>query len=1059
MSRFFIDRPIFAWVLAIVVMALGTLSIFQLPIERYPDIAPPTVRISANYSGASAKTVEDSVTQVLEQQIRGIDNLLYFSSTSSSSGQVRISLTFAQGTDPDTAQVQVQNSISGSLNRLPQVVQQQGVTVSKSQGDSLMVIGIYDTTRKMSTVEISDYLINHVEPVLSRINGVGETNVFGSQYAMRIWLDPQKLNSYSLMPSDIRNAIEAQNTQVTAGEIGAQPAPPDQYLNVNVTALSRLQTPEQFGNIVLKAQPGGAIVYLKDVARVELGAENYSVSTGLNGYPSSGMSVSLATGANALQVADNIRLEMQNLEKQLPAGLKIAYPRDSTPFVTASIKGVVKTLIEAIILVVIVMFVFLQNWRATIIPAIAVPVVLLGTFGILAVLGLSINTLTLFAMVLAIGLLVDDAIVVVENVERVMQEQQLDARQATIESMQEITGALIGITLVLSAVFLPMAFFGGSIGVIYQQFSITIVSAMVLSVLVALTLTPALCATLLKPDHQKGFDLEEELALQKNCDVQKESNPHKNFQQRGFFGWFNRSFEHLQQGYKNAVAWLISWPKLFMLGFAVISALMLLVYASLPTSFLPDEDQGSLNVQFTLKEGAPLRETEQIGQQVSDYFLTKEKNNLNTVMIVLGRNFAGNGQNVGQAYVSLKHWDARKGEENSADAIIERANTYFKKVPDVRINVNAPSIVRGLGQSNGFNFWLQDVNNAGRDALIAAQERIVNKANDNPNLRNVRMSGLEDKTQLHLNIDQAKAAVMGLSQSDINSTLSAAWGGVYVNDFIDRGRIKRVYLQGDMQARSKPEDLDKWYVRGTNGQMASFASFSTTDWIRNPQLLQRFNGISSMEINGNVAKGYSSGEAMNTMQQLVNAEKGYGLAWSGLSYQEQQTTQLGVWLYVVSIVFIFLCLAALYESWTIPTAVMLVIPLGVLGAVLLTKLSGFSNDIYFQVAILATIGLSTKNAILIVEFAAAAQDKGSDILDAALEGARLRLRPIIMTSLAFVAGVIPLVFSTGAGAVSRQEIGVSIVGGVLFGTVLAVFYVPLFFVLVRKLFAGKNVPA
>ncbi|RYY78710.1 MAG: efflux RND transporter permease subunit [Moraxellaceae bacterium] len=1035
MSRFFIDRPIFAWVLAIVVMALGTLSIFQLPIERYPDIAPPTVRISANYSGASAKTVEDSVTQVLEQQIRGIDNLLYFSSTSSSSGQVRISLTFAQGTDPDTAQVQVQNSISGSLNRLPQVVQQQGVTVSKSQGDSLMVIGIYDTSRKMSTVEISDYLINHVEPVLSRINGVGETNVFGSQYAMRIWLDPQKLNSYSLMPSDIRNAIEAQNTQVTAGEIGAQPAPPDQYLNVNVTALSRLQTPEQFGDIVLKAQPGGAIVYLKDVARVELGAENYSVSTGLNGYPSSGMSVSLATGANALQVADNIRLEMQKLEKQLPAGLKIAYPRDSTPFVTASIKGVVKTLIEAIILVVIVMFVFLQNWRATIIPAIAVPVVLLGTFGILAVLGLSINTLTLFAMVLAIGLLVDDAIVVVENVERVMQEQQLDARQATIQSMQEITGALIGITLVLSAVFLPMAFFGGSIGVIYQQFSITIVSAMVLSVLVALTLTPALCATLLKPDHQK--------------------DP----QQGGFFGWFNRSFERLQNGYKNKVARLICWPKLFMAGFVAISALVLLAYSSLPTSFLPDEDQGSLNVQFTLKEGAPLRETEQIGQQVSNYFLTKEKNNLNTVMIVLGRNFAGNGQNVGQAYVSLKHWDARKGEENSADAIIERANKYFKKVPDVRINVNAPSIVRGLGQSNGFNFWLQDVNNAGRDALIAAQERIVNEANDNPNLRNVRMSGLEDKTQLHLNIDQGKAAVMGLSQSDINSTLSSAWGGVYVNDFIDRGRIKRVYLQGDMQARSKPEDLAKWYVRGTNGQMTSFASFSTTDWIRNPQLLQRFNGISSMEINGNVAKGYSSGEAMNTMQQLVNSEKGYGLAWSGLSYQEQQTTQQGAWLYVVSIVFIFLCLAALYESWTIPTAVMLVIPLGVLGAVLLTKLTGFSNDIYFQVAILATIGLSTKNAILIVEFAAAAQDKGSDILEAALEGARLRLRPIIMTSLAFVAGVIPLVFSTGAGAVSRQEIGVSIVGGVLFGTVLAVFYVPLFFVLVRKLFAAKNIQA
>ncbi len=1031
MSRFFIDRPIFAWVLAIFVMALGVLSLLSLPIERYPDIAPPTVSISTSYSGASAKTVEDSVTQVLEQQIRGIDNLLYFSSTSSASGQVRISLTFAQGTDPDTAQVQVQNSISSTLNRLPQVVQQQGVRVSKSQGDSLMVLGIYDTSGKMNNVEIADYLVNHIEPVLSRINGVGDTNVFGSQYAMRIWLKPEQLNNYSLMPSDIRAAIEAQNTQVTAGELGALPAPKDQYLNVNVTALSRLQTVEEFENIVLKAQSNGAVVRLKDVANVELGAESYQSYIALNGYQASGMSINLATGSNALQVAQEIRAAVTQVEQQLPAGLKVAYPRDSTPFVQESIKGVIKTLIEAIILVVLIMFLFLQNWRATIIPAIAVPVVLLGTFGVLAVLGFSINTLTLFAMVLAIGLLVDDAIVVVENVERIMAAKQVTAKEATIESMQEISSALIGITLVLSAVFLPMAFFGGSIGVIYRQFSVTIVSAMVLSVLMALTLTPALCATLLKPSHNTAATT-------------------------GFFAWFNRSFERIQQRYKSIVAKIISWPKLLMAGFALICIGIFFTNSHLATSFLPEEDQGSLNVQFTLQEGVPLSETQKVGKLVSDYFQTQEKQNLNTVMVITGRNFSGSGQNVGQSFVSLKNWSERKGKENSAAAIIERANKHFKNLPDVRVNVNAPSVVRGLGQSNGFEFWLQDLNSAGRDELIAAQKSIVDTASENPNFRNVRLGGLEDKTQLHLDIDQAKAAIMGLKQTDINATLSAAWGGVYVNDFIDRGRIKRVYMQGIAEARSKPEDLAQWYVRGNDGNMASFSSFTNASWIKSPQLLQRFNGISALQINGNTAEGYSSGSAMQIMQNLVNEKKNFGLSWSGLSYQEQVSNKQGVWLYVASIIFIFLCLAALYESWSIPTAVLLVIPLGVLGALVFTKLAGFTNDIYFQVAILATIGLSTKNAILIVEFAASAQAQGMSIVESALEGAYLRLRPIIMTSLAFMASVLPLVFATGAGAVSRQEIGVSVVGGVLFGTVLAVLYVPLFFVLVRTLFSSKH---
>lgn len=1027
MSRFFIYRPIFACVLAILVMALGLLSIIKLPIERYPDIAPPQVSISATYRGATAKTVEDSVTQILEQQIRGIDNLLYFSSSSSASGQARLNLTFAQGTDPNVAQVQVQNSISSTLSRLPQSVQEQGVTVTKSQGDALMVLGAYDTSRKMSSVQISDYLVNHIEPVLGRISGIGETSVFGSQYAMRIWLNPDKLNSYALMPSDIRAAVEAQNTQVTAGEIGALPAPQDQYLNVNVTALSRLQTPEQFQNIVIKAQQNGAIVYLKDVARVELGAESYQVYTQLNGYPSSGISISLANGANALKVSEDIRAEVKRIETQLPAGLKVAYARDSVPFVEASIHGVIKTLIEAIILVVAVMFIFLHNWRATLIPAIAVPVVLLGTFGILAVMGFSINTLTLFAMVLAIGLLVDDAIVVVENVERIMAEQAIDAKEATLQSMQEISGALIGITLVLSAVFLPMAFFGGSIGVIYRQFSVTIVAAMILSVLVALTLTPALCAVLLKAKHQ-------------------------HVAKKGWGAWFDRHFNALQDNYKNLVARVINWPKIFMLGFLGICGLVAWGYLSLPTSFLPDEDQGALNVQFTLKEGAPLKQTEQVGKLVADYFLTKEKNNLNVVMIVLGRNSSGVGQNVGQSYISLKHWDDRKGKDNSAEAIIDRANAHFKKLADVKVNVNAPSMVRGLGQASGFEFWLQDINSKGREALVNAQRQIVDAAGDIPQLKNVRLTGLEDKTQLHLDIDQTKAAIMNLRQTDINSTIGAAWGGVYINDFIDRGRIKRVYMQGDQQFRAAPEDLTRWYVRGEDGSMSSFASFTSSQWVKNPQLLQRFNGISALQINGNSKQGYSSGDAMRSMEKLVNQQDGFGLEWSGLSYQERLGNQQAVWLYVISILFIFLCLAALYESWSIPTAVMLVIPLGVLGAVLFTHLAKFSNDIYFQVAILATIGLSTKNAILIVEFAAAAQAEGKSVMDAALEGARLRLRPIIMTSLAFAAGVLPLVFASGAGAVSRQEIGISIIGGVVFGTLLAMLYVPLFFVIVRTLF-------
>jgi multidrug efflux pump len=1002
LSSFFIARPIFAWVLSICIMALGTISILTLPIEQYPDIAPPGVNVTANYPGASAKTVEDSVTQILEQQIKGIDGLLYFSSSSSSAGQARISLSFDQNTNPDTAQVQVQNAVNQALSRLPQEVQQQGITVTKSQGDSLLVFALYDESGTRSSVDISDYMVSTLQDPLSRVDGVGEITVFGAQYAMRIWLDPHKLNSYGLMPSDVRTAIEAQNTQITAGELGALPTRDGQALNATVTALSRLQTVSQFENIILRTQTNGAVVLLKDVARVERGAESYQTSTRLNGKPASGMSIQLASGANALETAERVKAEVTRLTASMPAGLKVAYPRDSTPFVEASVNGVIKTLAEAIVLVIIVMFLFLQSWRATLIPAIAVPVVLLGTFGVLSVLGYSINTLTLFAMVLAIGLLVDDAIVVVENVERVMHEQNVDARQATLISMKEISGALVGIAMVLAAVFLPMAFFGGSVGIIYRQFSVTLVSAMVLSAIVALTLSPALGATLLKPANEK----------------------HK---QRKFFTWFNRKVEQGQSGYRTKLVAVLGKPKIFMIIFVGITAVLGWQYTRMNTGFLPQEDQGSVMVQFSTPVGTTLAETEKVGNQIADYFLTKEKNNLNVIFMVMGRNNAGSGQNVGMAFAGLKHWDDREGSENTAAA------------------------VRGLGQSSGFELWLQDAENKGRDALITAQNNVLKAANADSDLAAVRLNSLEDKAQLQVDIDQRKASALGLAQADISNTLSSAWGGSYINDFIDRGRVKRVYLQGEANYRSLPQDIGQWYVRGATGQMTPFSSFSSVKWQMGPQMLQRFNGLSAVQLQGSAATGESSGGAMDKMQQLVDQQQGFNLQWSGLSYQEKLAGGQTIWLYLASIIFIFLCLAALYESWSIPVSVMLVIPLGLIGAVVAASLAGFVNDIYFQVAMLTTIGLSAKNAILIVEFAAAKLEAGQALMDAIIEGAGQRLRPIIMTSLAFVAGVLPLAVSTGAGAVSRKEIGIAVTGGMISGTLLSIFFVPLFFLLVRRL--------
>jgi multidrug efflux pump len=1028
LPRFFIHRPIFAWVLAIWIMAMGAIAVATLAVEQYPDIAPPQVNITANYNGASAQTVEDSVTQVIEQQIKGIDHLLYFSSTSSSSGQARISVTFDQSADPDIAQVQVQNSVNQALNRLPQEVQQQGVTVAKSQGDSLMVVSLYDTSRRMTRVDVADYLVSNLQDPISRLPGVGEINVFGAQYAMRIWLDPHKLNAYQLMPGDVRSAIEEQNTQVTAGELGALPTGPQQALNATVTAQSRLHTPEQFRDIILATLPSGASVRLGEVARVEIGAENYQTSSFLNGYPASGFSVSLSSGANALETADAVRAEIQRLSPTFPPGIKVAYPRDSTPFVRVSVEGVVHTLVEAIILVVAVMYLFLQNWRATLIPAITVPVVLLGTFGILALAGFTINTLTLFAMVLAIGLLVDDAIVVVENVERIMHEEHLPPRAATERSMGQITGALVGITVVLGAVFLPMALFGGSTGIIYRQFSITIASAMALSALVALTLTPALCATLLKP-------------------AEKERRPGR------FFRWFNRAVERSQHGYQRRLGRLLGRPRRWMALYALIVVAMVALYLRMPTGFLPVEDQGQVMVQFTTPEGTPMATTEALAQRISDYFMTEEKANLEAIFLVVGRNNAGTGQNAGQGFLALKPWDQRD-RHNTAAAIIERASRHFRAVPDAKVSILAPPAVRGLGQSSGFELWIRDTDGAGRAALDAAQAQVIAQAGDDPQLTAVRLNGLGDKAQLQVDIDHAQASALGLAQDDVNATLSTAWGGSYVNDFIDRGRVKRVYVQGDAPFRSLPEDIGQWYVRGSNGRMAPFDSFASTRWTRGPQLQQRFNGIAAAQLQGSAAAGISSGVAMRKMRALVSQQPGFDLQWSGLSYQEQLSSNQTLWLYAASIAFIFLCLAALYESWSIPVAVLLVIPLGVLGTVAATTVAGLANDIYFQVGLLTTIGLSAKNAILIVEFAEARRRAGQSPLAAALEGARLRLRPIVMTSLAFVAGVIPLALSTGAGAASRREIGTGVIGGMVSGTLLAVLLVPLFFVLVRRASPG-----
>ncbi|MCL1075859.1 efflux RND transporter permease subunit [Shewanella dokdonensis] len=1035
LARFFIDRPVFAWVIAIIIMLTGVFAIVSLPIAQYPDVAPPTINISASYTGADAQTVENSVTQVLEQQLTGIDGLLYFSS-SSSSGRAQISVVFEQGTDPDTAQVQVQNKVQQVTSRLPTAVQSQGVTVTKSQTDFLMVFSLYDATDKASSYDVADFLASNMQDPIARLEGVGDVRVFGAQHAMRIWLDPAKLAAYELIPADITSALRVQNAQVAAGSIGELPTVDGQELNATVTAQSMLQTPEQFREIIVKHNYNGADVKLKDVARVELGSESYSFQPRLNGHPASGMAINLAPGANALTTATLVKDTVARMASTFPDGYQVAYPRDSTDFIRVSIEEVVKTLLEAVLLVVLVMWIFLQNWRATLIPAIAVPVVLLGTFGVLQAFGYSINTLTMFGMVLSIGLLVDDAIVVVENVERLMREEKLSPRAATIKSMHEISSALIGIAVVLSAVFLPMAFFGGSTGVIYRQFSITIVSSMILSVLVALTLSPTLCASLLKPSAHEH-------------------------EAKGLFIWFNRNFDRFSASYGRGVARVLQRPLRWMLVYGLIIAALAGAMSHLPGGFLPNEDQGILMVQYNLPTGASVKRTRAVAKQIQHYFMTEEKDNLKTIFTISGFSFGGSGQNAGMAFIALKNWDQRPGARNSAQAIAERASHYFASIRDARVFAMSPPPVRGLGRSSGFSYQLLATVGTDRAQLSQYRDVLLNAARQDPLLTSIREGSLSDTPELKVHIDSAKASALGLSLSDVNNTLSTAWAGSYVNDFIDKSRVKKVYVQGDAPYRSQPDDLRYWYVRGTDSQgrvaMTPFSAFSDVTWGAGPQSLNRFNGYASYEIQG-AANGISSGEAMNEIVRLADAlpSGATTYAWSGLSYQEQLSGGQSTLLYSISILVVFLCLAALYESWTVPLSVIMVIPLGVIGAALAAMLRGLENDIYFQVALLTTIGLSSKNAILIVEFAEVAYERGMTALDAAMEGAKLRLRPILMTSMAFIFGTLPLAVSTGAGAASRMSIGTGIVGGTLTATVLAIFLVPLFFVLVRKLFPARR---
>ncbi|PZT61531.1 aminoglycoside/multidrug transporter subunit AcrD [Escherichia coli] len=1033
MANFFIDRPIFAWVLVILLCLTGTLAIFSLPVEQYPDLAPPNVRVTANYPGASAQTLENTVTQVIEQNMTGLDNLMYMSSQSSGTGQASVTLSFKAGTDPDEAVQQVQNQLQSAMRKLPQAVQNQGVTVRKTGDTNILTIAFVSTDGSMDKQDIADYVASNIQDPLSRVNGVGDIDAYGSQYSMRIWLDPAKLNSFQMTAKDVTDAIESQNAQIAVGQLGGTPSVDKQALNATINAQSLLQTPEQFRDITLRVNQDGSEVRLGDVATVEMGAEKYDYLSRFNGKPASGLGVKLASGANEMATAELVLNRLDELAQYFPHGLEYKVAYETTSFVKASIEDVVKTLLEAIALVFLVMYLFLQNFRATLIPTIAVPVVLMGTFSVLYAFGYSVNTLTMFAMVLAIGLLVDDAIVVVENVERIMSEEGLTPREATRKSMGQIQGALVGIAMVLSAVFIPMAFFGGTTGAIYRQFSITIVAAMVLSVLVAMILTPALCATLLKP-LKKG----------------------EHHGQKGFFAWFNQMFNRNAERYEKGVAKILHRSLRWIVIYVLLLGGMVFLFLRLPTSFLPLEDRGMFTTSVQLPSGSTQQQTLKVVEQIEKYYFTHEKDNIMSVFATVGSGPGGNGQNVARMFIRLKDWSERDSKTGTSFAIIERATKAFNKIKEARVIASSPPAISGLGSSAGFDMELQDHAGAGHDALMAARNQLLALAAENPELTRVRHNGLDDSPQLQIDIDQRKAQALGVAIDDINDTLQTAWGSSYVNDFIDRGRVKKVYIQGDSEFRSAPSDLGKWFVRGSDNAMTPFSAFATTRWLYGPERLVRYNGSAAYEIQGENATGFSSGDAMTKMEELANSlPAGTTWAWSGLSLQEKLASGQALSLYAVSILVVFLCLAALYESWSVPFSVILVIPLGLLGAALAAWMRDLNNDVYFQVALLTTIGLSSKNAILIVEFAEAAVAEGYSLSRAALRAAQTRLRPIIMTSLAFIAGVMPLAIATGAGANSRIAIGTGIIGGTLTATLLAIFFVPLFFVLVKRLFAGK----
>jgi multidrug efflux pump len=1034
MARFFIDRPIFAWVIAIIVMLAGVLSIMKLPVSQYPNIAPPTVVISANYPGASAKTMEDTVTQVIEQRMTGIDHLRYISATSDSFGNAQLTLTFNAEADPDIAQVQVQNKLQLAMPLLPQEVQAQGVSVAKSSSGFLMVLGFVSEDGSLDKNDISDYVGSNVQDPMSRVAGVGEIQLFGAQYAMRIWLDPLKLTQYNLTSQDIIASIREQNAQVSAGQLGGAPSIAGQELNATVSAQSRLKTAEEFKKIIIKSDTAGAKVFLEDVARVELGAESYSVESFYNGKSASGLAIKLATGANALATAERVRAKVDELKPFFPQGLDVVYPYDTTPFVEKSIEGVVHTLIEAVVLVFVIMYLFLQNFRATLIPTIAVPVVLLGTFAILSATGFSINTLTMFAMVLAIGLLVDDAIVVVENVERVMSEEGLSPIEATKKSMDQITGALVGIGLTLSAVFVPMAFMSGSTGVIYRQFSVTIVSAMALSVMVAIILTPALCATMLKP-IAKGHHAVD----------------------TGFFGWFNRNFDKMTMRYESSVAAMIKRAGRVMLIYLALTIAVGWIFMRMPTAFLPDEDQGMLFTQAILPTNSTQESTNKVMEKVTDFYLNQEGDSVNSVFSVSGFSFAGSGQNMGLAFVSLKDWSVRKNEGQDVQSIAARSMGMFAQMKEAFVFAFVPPAVIELGTANGFDLYLQDRNGQGHEKLVEARNMLLGMASQNPNLVGVRPNGQEDAPIYQIHVDHAKLRALGVDIDSVNSVLGTAWGGSYVNDFIDRGRVKKVYVQGDAQYRMQPEDLDSWYVRNALGEMVPFSAFATGSWEFGSPRLERFNGLPAMNIQGGTAPGYSTGAAMDDIEAMVaKLPPGFGVEWNGLSYEERLSGNQAPALYALSILVVFLVLAALYESWSVPFAVVLVVPLGIIGALLAMNGRGLPNDVFFQVGLLTTVGLATKNAILIVEFAKEFYEKGAGLVEATLHAVRVRLRPILMTSLAFGLGVVPLAISSGVGSGSQNAIGTGVLGGMMSSTFLGIFFIPIFFVIVERIFSKRE---